>query len=538
LTGDTCPFTMESGVGIAVARRGDSLPTLDDRYELTTELGRGSTGTVWAAVDRSTTEIVAVKILEPHVLASRHARKRFLREVETASALSHPHVVEVYGHAETSDGGAYLVMERLVGKTLAARLRETGPLPQLLAIRIIKQVLDAVLAAHRRGVVHRDLKPSNVMLIERDGDPDFVKVCDFGLAKDIERDSYDPVNEGDLALAVDLASITTEHGHICGTPEYMAPEQARGEPVDERADLYAISVMLFQAVVGRPPFSARSPLAVVSLHLTATPPRPSELRPDLAIFPALESLILRGLAKDRAERPSSAEVFRSDLTRIERDYARWSEKRGAYPTPSYPLESATVTLAPPVAKKSRPNTAALVALGVGVAAIVSVAWWREAENSEPSRSVDRSPMAVATPARPAVDGRAPTVGASAPTNHGTGPSAGETAAHLVSTELVEAPPNVPPAAPASKRPRSATPVAPRTPLVRANEALAAGRVAEACALGEEAAASSGASPAVWKFLGGCFMRLGERAKGIAYYRRYLEESPSSPDAVFVREMVK
>ena len=526
-------------MGIAVARRGDSLATLDDRYELTTELGRGSTGTVWAAVDRSTTEIVAVKILEPHVLASRHARKRFLREVETASALSHPHVVEVYGHAETSDGGAYLVMERLVGKTLAARLRETGPLPQLLAIRIIKQVLDAVLAAHRRGVVHRDLKPSNVMLIERDGDPDFVKVCDFGLAKDIERDSYDPVNEGDLALAVDLASITTEHGHICGTPEYMAPEQARGEPVDERADLYAISVMLFQAVVGRPPFSGAL-AARGGESASHRDPAPTQRAAAGSRRYSPHSRVSSCAASQRTAPNVRAprKSFASDLTRIERDYARWSEKRGAYPTPSYPLESATVTLASPVAKKSRPNTAALVALCVGVAAIVSVAWWREAENSEPPRSVERSPMAVVMPARPALDERAPTVEASAPTNNGTGPSAAETAPHLVSTERRETPPNLPSEELRSKRPPSAKPVAPRTPLGRANEALAAGRVAEACALGEEAAASSGASPAVWKFLGGCFMRLGERAKGIAYYQRYLEEAPSSPDAVFVREMVR
>jgi len=136
-------------------------------------------------------------------------------------------------------------------------------------------------------------------------------------------------------------------------------------------------------------------------------------------------------------------------------------------------------------------------------------------------------MAAATPVRLLLNERAQ-----------AGPSAAETPAHLVSTEVAKTPPNVASVAISSKRPRSGKPVAPRTPLGRANEALAAGRVAEACALGEEAAASSGASPAVWRFLGGCFMRLGERAKGIAYYQRYLEESPSSPDAVFVREMIK
>jgi hypothetical protein len=186
-----------------------------------------------------------------------------------------------------------------------------------------------------------------------------------------------------------------------------------------------------------------------------------------------------------------------------------------------------VTLAPPVEKKSRMNTAALVAVCSGVAAIASAAWWRGEETSEPFRSVARSPMAAATPVRPLLDERAP-----------VGPSTAETASHLVSTDGAKTPPNVASVAISSKRPRSGKPAAPRTSLGRANEALASGRVAEACALGEEAAASSGASPAVWKFLGGCFMRLGERAKGIAYYQRYLEESPSSPDALFVREMIK
>ncbi|HEX6277401.1 MAG TPA: serine/threonine-protein kinase, partial [Polyangiaceae bacterium] len=347
---------------------------LDDRYELSEQIGRGSSCSVWEAHDRETSRLVAVKVFEPHVVASRPARKRFFREVETARAVAHPHVVEVYGHGTTPDGGAYLVMERLFGKTLAVRLRDLGPLPQPRAIRIIVQVLDAVLAAHRLGVVHRDLKPSNVMLVERGSEPDFVKVCDFGLAKDIERDSFDPVRDG--ALAVDLGSVTTEHGHICGTPEYMSPEQARGEAVDERADLYAVAAMLFQAVVGRPPFSARSPLAVVSLHLTAAPPRPRKLRPDLAIFPPLESLILRGLEKDRAERPSSADVFREDLLRIERDYARWARRSG--PASGIPDESPTLPPAPPSRSPRKPGLAAVAAV---LAGLVPIAWVSTDERS-------------------------------------------------------------------------------------------------------------------------------------------------------------
>ena len=505
------------------------LPILDDRYELSQEIGRGSTGTVWEACDRTTSQTVAVKVLEPHLLASKNARKRFLREVETARALHHPHVVEVHAHGETADGGGYLVMERLVGKTLAARLRETGPLPLPRVTKIMAQVLDAVLAAHRLGVVHRDLKPSNVVLIERDGDPDFVKVCDFGLAKAIERDSYDPHEEG--ALAIDLASVTTEHGHICGTPEYMSPEQARGEPIDERADVYAIAVMLFQAIVGRPPFSARSPLAVVSLHLTAPPPRPSELRPDLGIFPPLESLILRGLAKDRAERPSSAAVFRADLLRIERDYARWTEKRGGRLSSSVPVASDAPTLAPhttPGLRQRKPF--ALLALGVVAASIASAAWWSSSANSARQKPSSRPAAVIAPPNVPARATAAPEPRATVPVLPAKEPAPG-----------AAEPVRVPRAAVVR---RAAAPVAEtstatqRPALADANDALAQGKLAEACALGEKASAMPGASPGVLKFLGQCFMRLGDREKAVAYYRRYLEVSPSGPDAVFVREMIK
>jgi eukaryotic-like serine/threonine-protein kinase len=504
------------------------LPILDDRYELSQEIGRGSTGTVWEACDRTTSHTVAVKVLEPHVLASKNARKRFLREVETARALRHPHVVEVYAHGETADGGGYLVMERLVGKTLAARLRETGPMPLPRVTKIMAQVLDAVLAAHRLGVVHRDLKPSNVVLIERDGDADFVKVCDFGLAKAIERDSYDPHEEG--ALAIDLASVTTEHGHICGTPEYMSPEQARGEPIDERADVYAIAVMLFQAVVGRPPFSARSPLAVVSLHLTARPPRPSELRPDLEIFPPLESLILRGLAKDRAERPSSAAVFRADLLRIARDYTRRSEKRGGSSNSSVPVASDSPTLAPQTTPELRRRKSfALLALGVVAASIASAAWW-SSESSARRQPSSRPAAVVAPPNVPARAAAAPEPPAPLPVlpAQAPAPSAAEPVGVPRAVVVRRA------AAPVAK-PSAATQ---RPALADANDALAQGKLSEACALGEKASAMPGTSPAVWKFLGQCYMRLGDREKAVAYYRRYLEVSPSGADAVFVREMIK
>ncbi len=512
-------------------QKGNGLQVLDERYELSKELGRGSTGVVWEACDRATSETVAIKVFEPHLLGSKYA-KRFVREVETTRALRHPHVVELRAHGETSDGIAYLVMERLAGVTLSARLRETGPLPLPRAVKIIAQVLDAVLAAHRLGVVHRDLKPSNVMLVERDGDPDFVKVCDFGLVKDIERDSYDPLQDG--ALAIDLGSVTTEIGNICGTPEYMAPEQARGEPVDERADLYAIAVMLFQAIVGRPPFSARSPLAVVSLHLTAAPPRPSELRPDLGIFPPLETLILRGLAKDRAERPSSAAVFRADLLRIERDYARRGDKSEARPSPGAAGDGDTVTLMP----SSRPSPLRRRAF-VGLAAaslVVSLAGashFRNGARHSSAHAREGSGVPLERQSESAAAARVPIheterTPESARPSVAIAPEKTAPLAHAVAIGERRIP---------STASKPASPP-PRPLLEEASQALTEGSVEKACSLGEQALAAAGPGPQVYKFLGQCYMRLGEREKAIGYYKLYLELSPASSDAVFIREMIK
>jgi serine/threonine protein kinase len=289
-----------------------------NRYRLESVLGKGATGTVWAAVDVTSGEPVAVKILHTRFPPGSPGRRRFEREVESASALRHPRSVVVHAHGQMDDGSDFLVMERLPARTLATLLRESGPLPPLRAIAIAEQILDALATAHSLNILHRDLKPGNVMLVAGSGsddEPDQLKVCDFGLAKRIEPDDDGSSRKAGTA---DEAP-TTGVGDLCGTPEYMAPEQARGDVLDGRADLYSVAVILFEAVVGRLPFTGRSALALVSKHLSEPPPRPSALRSDLSIPRPLENLILRGLAKHRSERPSSAEVFRADLLQLGRD---------------------------------------------------------------------------------------------------------------------------------------------------------------------------------------------------------------------------
>jgi serine/threonine-protein kinase len=488
---------------------------LDGRYELGVELGRGATGVVREAFDRESLEVVAVKVLHPHLLSSAAARKRFRREARSARLLNHRHSVAVKGHGCAPTGEAYLVMERLCGVTFTSLMSGDRAVPQLRAIGIVAQVLEAAAAAHRMNILHRDLKPNNVMLVERDGDPDFVKVCDFGLAKQLDGDQ--------------ISSLLTQHGEVCGTPAYMAPEQARGEPLDARADVYAVGVMLFQAVTGRLPFQAASPFAVASMHLSARPPRLRDVRADVSFFPPLESLILRTLSKDRAERPSSAEGFRADLIQVERDYRSCGWDLGSGREPG--------TLAPaPIARPIRRSTKLLgvagalvlmMALGLAVARRAASADRAVAAPSGLGPSLVVAPVGAA-PSPPLL------------TAVGTAPRSGG---------LPDTPPPDrahPPAArrvgvrASASRPRPRQPGDPNTEpsLAAAEERLTAGRLADACALGQVTAARAPQDPSVWEFLGRCYMRIPDAAQARDYYRRFLALAPADPRAEFIRAIVE
>jgi serine/threonine-protein kinase len=503
---------------------------LAGRYELECELGRGSSGTVWRALDREHLRPVAVKLLRADAFVSASARKRFEREVDSASALDHPHSVAILGHGLTPAGGAYLVMELLEGVTLASLLRSAGPLPQARAIRIVAQILDAVGAAHRLGIVHRDLKPANVLLVERDGRQDFVKVCDFGLAKSMEPEGAEAT--GSRAV-LDLGSATTEEGMICGTPEYMSPEQARGETLDARTDLYAIGVVLFLAVVGELPFQGRSALAVVSQHLVSPPPRPSTQRPDLVIFQPLENLILRALAKDRAERPSSALTFRSDLLQIERDLLH---RAGVSERPAAAIDETLREATPPSMGPRRKQQLTLwVALGAaavgaaGVGRLLSTRRADERPRSPRSTSLQTVPStlatAQATPDNVPTASNSPVPDASAALATASG-AAQEPA---TATDLSAHP------SASGVRPRFAP--ASDLELERARALLANGDAEAACVLARTVTERRANSAAAWKLLGQCSMRLGAREQGVAAYQRYLELVPTSPDALFIRSII-
>jgi tRNA A-37 threonylcarbamoyl transferase component Bud32 len=267
------------------------------KYRLEALAGAGGMGRVYKATHLGLDKTVCVKLLKPALLADETVVARFEREAKAASRLEHPHSIDVKDFGQDENGQLYLVMEYVQGSDLRKLLKAEFPLPVERVVRIVGQVLSVLARAHELGVIHRDLKPENILLAERPGELDFVKVVDFGIAK----------------LQEPGARGLTQADMVCGTPEYMSPEQALGREVDARADLYAVGVILHQCFAGKLPFEGRSTLEVLQKQ-TTQPPRPvTDAHPEALCPPALEELILRALSKDPARRPQTAERFRREL---------------------------------------------------------------------------------------------------------------------------------------------------------------------------------------------------------------------------------
>jgi serine/threonine-protein kinase len=272
--------------------------TLPGGYHILDLISVGGMGRIYRAEQSVLGRTVAVKIIHPHLLSDDNAALRFLTEARAASQLNHPNSIAVYDFG-TKDGQPYLVMEYLRGKDLARVIYENGPLPPSRITNVLTQVLAALSEAHELGIIHRDLKPENIVLepLRRGGD--FVKVLDFGLAK-LRADAIAPTN-------------VTSPGIVCGTPDYMAPEQGRGDPIDGRSDLYAVGVVLFQLLTGRLPFEADSPTRVVMMHLTVPVPDPREVAPNRNIPSSLVDVVYKALSKDVATRYQDALEFADAL---------------------------------------------------------------------------------------------------------------------------------------------------------------------------------------------------------------------------------
>ena len=273
-----------------------------ERYRVVSRIGVGGMGAVYRAEHTMMRRDLAIKVLLAELGGREEFARRFEREAESASRLDHPNIITVTDFGRTPDGALFLAMEFLAGDALTALIK-SGPLPRERALAIIRQILRGLDHAHAAGVVHRDLKPDNIMLVERDGQKDVVKILDFGIAKVTQPTS------GQEAL--------TQAGVIFGTPEYLSPEQALGEAVDARADLYAAGVILYEMLAGRRPFESEDKVKIISMHLSHPPPRLRDANPTIDIPFALEQVVSQALEKHRENRFASATAFLQALEESE-----------------------------------------------------------------------------------------------------------------------------------------------------------------------------------------------------------------------------
>ncbi len=274
--------------------------TIAGRYVVESQLGAGGMGAVYKAKQLSMDRPVALKLLHHHFAQNKQAVARFNREMKVTATIEHPNTIRVYDYGQTEQGQLFLAMEYLQGRTLGDVLDAGVPMPAKRLCRIGVQIGKALAAAHSDGVVHRDLKPDNVMLLDRYGEEDVVKVLDFGIARFSDDEQR--------------TQLTAE-GAVVGTPAYMSPEQATGVDIGLATDLYSFGVMLFEMATGAVPFDAPTTISLMVKHVQEAPPQPSTIAPGL-VAPDLEQLILQLLEKEPGARPASAEEVVSRLENI------------------------------------------------------------------------------------------------------------------------------------------------------------------------------------------------------------------------------
>jgi serine/threonine-protein kinase len=269
---------------------------LGDRYELEGVVGRGGMAEVYRARDLRLDRIVAIKTLRPDLARDQTFQARFRREAQSAASLNHPSIVAVYDTGEDMSTGSpipYIVMEYVDGRTVRDLLIEGHRLLPERSLEIVSGVLRALEYSHQAGIVHRDIKPGNVM-VTRNGD---VKVMDFGIARAMN----------------DAQSTMTQTAQVIGTAQYLSPEQARGERVDARSDLYSTGCLMYELLTGRPPFTGDSPVAIAYQHVRENPIPPSRLDPDIP--PWADAIVLKAMAKAPGDRYQSAAEMQADIQR-------------------------------------------------------------------------------------------------------------------------------------------------------------------------------------------------------------------------------
>jgi eukaryotic-like serine/threonine-protein kinase len=267
-------------------------------FQIVEKLGAGGMGAVYKARQPSMNRLVAIKVLHAKYLSRDDLVSRFRREARSMSQLTHPNTAHVYKYGQLDDGSCYFVMDYLDGHTIAQEVRRNGPLDPDRAIYIMAQVCGALQEAHQAGIIHRDMKPENIFLTKQAGTADFPKVLDFGLAKVTEKQ-----------MGTRSIMHLTQHGTIFGTPEFMSPEQALGAPLDQRSDIYALGLILYEMLTGKLPFDVTGKREIMTAQVK-TPPIPlSKRRPGKSFSPDLDAVIAKAIAKNPADRFQSAAHF-------------------------------------------------------------------------------------------------------------------------------------------------------------------------------------------------------------------------------------
>jgi tRNA A-37 threonylcarbamoyl transferase component Bud32 len=504
------------GEGDGEARRTRALLTLAvgervaGRYEIRRFIARGGMGEVYEAFDSVLQERVALKTLVLGALDQDDAAERLIQEVRIARRVIHPNVCRIMdvGFHRWPDAAErpvpFLTMDYLAGETLAHRIARAGRVAPSEARRFARDLCAGLGAVHRAGIIHRDFKSENVFLVRGDDRRERAVVMDFGLAWAHEREAGTRRSSGKSVL---------------GTVDYMSPEQVEGRSLTPAADVYALGVVMFEMLVGRTPFSGESAAAVALSRLTRETPLVTDVFPELGR--GWDAIVERCLARDPERRFASANEVAASLEGPGRRH-----RRRARPAVAAAIAlglAAGLTVASVAGRFMRSHKAPAVAPPAAFAAGVNSA---------------AAPVTVSAPPRPEPAARPAPLPADSPPRLAaprlrtrpaslTSPAAAPRAA--VTADAV--------ATRASGQTRAAAAAGAKLMLDRAEDLLAEGRIEEACATGEEAAAHAAAPPAVYRFLGRCYMRLGRAGKARANYRKYLETEGTAADASFVRAIV-
>jgi predicted Ser/Thr protein kinase len=310
--------------------------TLADRFEIIERIGEGGTGVVYRAKQLSVDRTIAIKVLGAHVSTDPSWVKRFHNEARAASRLDHPNTVRLIDFGQTKEGLLFIAMEYLHGKSLRAEIDRVTRLPPNRVLRIVSQMCASLSEAHQQGIIHRDIKPDNVYLVDMKGAGDYVKVLDFSVAKMDAPDAQ-----------------VTRAGVVFGTPQYMSPEQGRGIPLDARSDIYAVGIVAYEMLTGKPPFDAKVPTEVVMMHLRDKPAPLSGLPPQLM------DIVMRTLEKDPAKRQQSADALDQECQQCLAElFPRQTPGLGHQVTPQPMAAPPPAMTAPPPAAASHAPPAA------------------------------------------------------------------------------------------------------------------------------------------------------------------------------------